>query len=157
MTGNVQTQQMLPTMIYDFILFVSASLFGNWLWDIWTKRATAKECRANMLKSCLDKIEHCSHEFDYNATPGIGGAECPFITEAQRRLLYSEEVIFLGDDLTKSLKDLIIDAGRASGGFPSIPPGSVKSRSKHLKEMLLKRSEELKTTTARASPDPCRF
>ncbi len=133
-------------MIYDFILFVSASLLANWLWDLWSKRVAGKEYKAKMLKSCLDKIEHCSHELDYNATPGIGGAECPFTTEAQRRLLYSDEVILLGDDLTKSLKDLIIDAGRAGGGFPSIPPGSVKSRSKLLKDMLLKKGEGIKKT-----------
>jgi len=79
-------------VLYDLSLFVGASLIGNWVWDFWTKRTRSKEHKAQMLKSCLDKIEHCSHELDYNATPGIGGSRCPFTTEAQRKLLYSEEV-----------------------------------------------------------------
>lgn len=94
----------------------------------------------------MEKIEHCAHEFDYNATPGIGGNGSPFATEAQRKLLYSEEATLLDDDLIKSLKDLIIDAGRASGTFPSISPGSVKSKSKLLKDILLKKGEELKNS-----------
>lgn len=133
-------------MLYDLTLFVVATLVGNWFWDLWTKRALNKERKAKMLKNCLDKIEHCFHELDYNATPGIGGARCPFTTEAQRRLLYSEEVALLGDDLTKSLKSVIIDAGRANGEAPSVLPGSVKGSSRLLKDMLQKRSEELKAS-----------
>lgn len=129
-------------VLYDLSLFVGASLIGNWLWDFWTKRS--KEHKAKMLKNCLDRIEHCSHELDYNATPGIGGARCPFTTEAQRKLLYSEEVALLGDEIAKSLKNLIIDAGRANRESPSVLPGAVKSGSKLLKELLQKRSEELR-------------
>jgi|GEM_PF-6812235 hypothetical protein len=132
-------------MLYDFTVFILASLVGNWFWELWTKRIAAKEHKIEMLKSCLNKIEHCFHELDYNSTPGIGGSRCPFTTEAQRRLLYSEEVVLLGDDLIKSLKKLIIDTGRANGEAPSVPPGSVKSGTRLLKDMLQKRSEELKT------------
>lgn len=134
------------SVINDLTLYVVASLVGNWFWDLWTKRAVNKEYKAKMLKSCLDKIEHCFHELDYNATPGIGGSRCPFTTEAQRRLLYSEEVTLLGEDLTKSLKGVIIDAGRANGEAPSVLPNSVKGSSKLLKEMLQRRSEELKAS-----------
>ena len=132
-------------MLFDFTFYLVATLVGNWIWDFWTKRSVSLEQKAKMLKNFVEKIEHCCHELDYNSTPGIGGSRCPFTTEAQRRLLYSEEVILLGDDLTQSLKRLIIDAGRANGESPSVPPSSVKSGSKLLKDMLMKRSEELKT------------
>jgi hypothetical protein len=53
-------------------------------------------------------------------------------------------VTLLGDDLTKSLKNLIIDAGRANGEGSSVTPGSVKNASGILKELLIKRTAELK-------------
>ena len=131
-------------MIYDFTIFILASLVGNWIWDFWMKRLAAQGEKARVLKSCLEKIEYCSHELDYNVTPGIGGARCPFRTEAHQRLLYSEEVELLGEDLTKLLKTFIIDAGRANGESPSLTPGSVKNTIRVLKDLLQKRRDELK-------------
>jgi hypothetical protein len=133
-------------MIYEFVLFVIASLVANWIWDWWIKRLAAKGRKAKILKGCLEKIEHCSHELDYNATPGIGGSRCPFITEAQQKFLYSEEIVLVGDDLKESLKNLIIDAGRANGEWPSVTPGSVKSGSNLLKKLLQQKGEELKAS-----------
>jgi len=131
-------------VVYEFTLYIGATLVGNWLWEIWTRRSASKEQRINKLKNCLQMIERCIHELDYNATPGVGEAKCFFKTEAQQDLLYSEEVNLLDDVLAKSLKNLIIDAGRSNGEASSITPASVKSASKLLKHLLQKQSETLK-------------
>lgn len=132
--------------IYDFFLYTIASLIGSWLWDFWTKRTAAKENEIRKIKSCIEKITHCLHELDYNSTHGIGGPNCRYITEAQQKLLYSEEVFLLGDDIKESLKMLIIDAGKANGYPFSTAPGIVKKGNKLLRELLQKRKEELKAT-----------
>ncbi|MEI8329099.1 MAG: hypothetical protein WCG14_03775 [Chlamydiia bacterium] len=133
-------------MIYDFTLFVSATLVGNWVWDLWTRRSAVKEHKKKMLKSCLEKIEHCSHELDYNAAPGIGESRCPFTTEAQQKLLYSEENSLLGGDVTISLKNLIINVGKANGGSPSVTSNGIKKGSMQLKEVLQQRGAELQNS-----------
>jgi hypothetical protein len=72
--------------VYEFTLFVGASLVANWIWDFWTKRSAAKRHKDKMLKSCrLEKIEHCAHELDYNATPGIGRSRSPFTTASLQK------------------------------------------------------------------------
>lgn len=138
-------------MIYDFALYISATLglyvgstlVGNWIWELWIKRSNSKEKRAVKLKTCRERIKRCLHELDYNSTPGIGGARCPFITEAQRELLYSEEAALLGEELQHSLKVLIIEAGRSNGETTSATRTSVKIASQNLKDLLQQRMDSL--------------
>lgn len=131
-------------MLYEFTLYIGATLVGNWIWEIWVHWSASKEKKLNKVKNCLQMIERCIHELDYNATPGVGGAKCFFKTEGLQALLYSEEVYLLDEALAKSLKNLIIDAGRSNGDAPSVSSYSVKSASKLLKQSLREQSEMLK-------------
>ncbi|MBS0649540.1 MAG: hypothetical protein JSR93_00110 [Verrucomicrobia bacterium] len=133
--------------IYEFFLFIVATLTGNWLWQLWLDKRESKKQKAKTLNECLEKIQACIHELEYNATPGIGGSRSPFKLTAQEQLLYSRAVSLLGEELTNSLKQLITEAGIANGEYSMKGPAGAKSTSKLLKEFLQKRSEELKASS----------
>lgn len=131
--------------ISDFFLFIAATLVGNWLWQLWLDKREAKIQKAKTLKDCLSKIQSCILELEYNATPGVGGPRCHFKLTAQEQLLHSAEVSLLGEELTDSLKQLVIEAGVANGEYSMKGPGGVKSMSNLLKDFLQKKIEELQT------------
>jgi hypothetical protein len=140
MTGNVQMNY-----ISDFFLFIVATLVGNWLWQLWLDKREANIQKAKTLKDCLEKIQSCILELEYNAAPGIGGPRSLFKLTAQEQLLHSAEVSLLGEELANSLKQLVIEAGVANGEYSMKGPGGVKGMSNLLKASLQKKSEELQT------------
>lgn len=131
--------------ISDFLLFIAATLVGNWLWQLWLDKREAKIQKAKTLKYCLEKIQSCILELEYNAAPRIGGPRSLFKLTAQEQLLHSTEVSLLGEELANSLKQLVIEAGVANGEYSMKGPGGVKGMSNLLKESLQKKSEELQT------------
>ncbi len=131
--------------ISDFFLFIAATLVGNWLWQLWLDKRETKIQKAKTLKDCLDKIQSCILELEYNAAPGIGGPRSLFKLTAQEQLLHSAEVSLLGEELANSLKQLVIEAGVANGEYSMKGPGGVKGMSKLLKASLQQKSEELQT------------
>lgn len=137
MTGNAQMNY-----ISDFFLFIAATLVGNWFWQLWLDKREAKIQKAKTVKDFLAKIQSCILELEYNATPGIGGPRSLFKLTAQEQLLHSTEVPLLGEELTDSLKQLVIEAGVANGEYSMKGPGGVKSMSNLLKDFLQKKIEE---------------
>jgi hypothetical protein len=133
--------------IIEFFLVVVATLVGNRLWQVWIDKQEVKKQRIKSLEEGLTKIQACIHELEYNATPGIGGSRSPFKLTAQEQLLHSTAVSLLSEELTNSLKQLISEAGVANGEYSMKGPGGAKGMSKLLKELLQKRSEELKTSS----------
>lgn len=131
--------------IYEFFLFIAATLVGNWLWQLWLDKREAKIQKAKTLKNFIAKIQSCIHELEYNATPGIGGPRSVFKLTEQEQLLHSTEDSLLGEELTNELKKLVIEAGVANGEYSVRGPGGVKSMSNIMKESLQKKIEELQT------------
>ncbi len=131
--------------IIEFFIFITAALVSNWIWQLHLDRREGKRQQANAIKNFLAKVHHCIHELQYNATPGIGGPRSPFRLTALDQLLQSTEVSLLGEELTNSLKQLMIEAGVSNGAYSLTGPGKTKSMSNLLILSLQKRSEELKT------------
>ncbi len=120
--------------IFDLFCFLVVELFGLWLFQLWLDKRDIKQQKAKTLNECLEKIQACIHELEYNATPGIGGSRSPFKLMAQEQLLHFTAVSLLGEELTNLLKQLITEAGIANGEYSMKGPGQAKSMSKLLKE-----------------------
>lgn len=142
MAGNAQMDR-----VFDLFCFLVVEIFGLWLFQLWLDKREVKKQKVKSLEEGLTKIQACIHELEYNATPGIGGSRSPFKLTAQEQLLHSIDTSLLGEELTNSLKQLITDAGVANGEYSMKGPGGAKGMSKLLKELLQKRSEELKTSS----------
>lgn len=133
--------------IFDLFCFLVVELIGLWLFQLWLDKREAKKQKAKTLNECLEKIQSCILELEYNATPGVGGPRCPFRLKALEQLLHSAEGSLLGEELTNSLQQLMIEAGSANGEYLLRGPGQAKGMSNLLKESLQNRKEELKLSS----------
>ena len=124
---------------WQFLLFIAAGLVLNRIEEYWARKKEAKNRPAKLRKNCIEKIRHCINDLEFNAKC-VGGPTCPFKTEALERLLNSEEIILLDEDLIDSLKQLIAEAGIARAPRAEFVAVRVKSGSKLLKDFLQKQS-----------------
>jgi hypothetical protein len=131
--------------VWEFLLFVIASLVGNWLWQAWIEKREAKNQPDRLRKNCIEKIRHCINELDLNAKY-IGGSHCPCKTNALEDLVNSKESILLSEDLINSVKQLIAEACIGRTFHVALITTRIKRSSKILKELLRKQSEELSTS-----------
>lgn len=122
---------------------LAATVGGSWLWQIWIDRKESKRQKEKALKDCLEKIRHCMDEIDYNASSGIGFGNSPFKTAAQERLLYTDDVYLLSQEIIDALKKSILDVGTTKAGFPFIPLNRAKGSGISLKTLLEKQREAL--------------
>lgn len=127
---------------WQFLLFIAAGLVLNRIEEYWARKKEAKNRPAKLRKNCIEKIRHCINDLEFNAKC-VGGPTCPFKTEALERLLNSEEIILLDEDLIDSLKQLIAEAGIARAPRAEFVAVRVKSGSKLLKDFLQKQSYKL--------------
>ncbi len=131
--------------ICEFLLFITAGLAVNRIEEFWARKKEAKNRPAKLRKNCIEKIRHCMNELEFNAKC-IGGPTCPFKTEALERLLNSEEITLLEEDLINSLKQIIAEAGIARAPHAEFVAVRVKSGSKLLKDLLQKQIYKLENS-----------
>jgi hypothetical protein len=127
----------------EFFVVVLGSLVANYIWDFINRRKEIRNKPIVLRKKCIEKIEHCLNELDFNAIC-TGGPTSPFKTESLEKLLNSEEVTFLDENLTLSIKKIINYAGLARAPHQEYIAVKTKQECKHLKELLEKKKEELK-------------
>lgn len=128
--------------VWEFLLFVLASLVGNWLWQAWIEKREAKNQPDRLRKNCIEKIRHCINELDLNAKY-IGGPHCPCKTDTLEHLVNSEESTLLSEDLINSVKQLIAEAYIGRTSHAALITTRVKHSSKILKDLLQKLSHKL--------------